>query len=109
MPVYLDSASVDFEASFTAFLGQKRESDVQVDADVAAILRRVEEEGDTAVIALTSKFDRLDLTPETLAFSQAEIDAAVANVPAQERQALALAADRIRACGAGHRRTCVWH
>ena len=35
------------------------------------------------MIELTSKFDRLDLTPETLAFTQDEIAAAVAQVPAE--------------------------
>jgi len=70
---------------------------VDVDADVAAILSRVVQEGDAAVIELTSRFDQLDLTPETLAFSKAEIDAAVAAVSAPERAALELAAGRIRA------------
>ena len=37
------------------------------------------------------------LTPETLAFTPDEIDAAIAEVPAEERAALELAADRIRA------------
>ena len=53
--------------------------------------------GDAAVIKLTSKFDRFELTPQTLAFSQAEIDAAIARVPKAEADALELAAKRIRA------------
>ncbi len=97
MPVFLDTSAADFEADFAAFLGQKRDVDAQVDLDVSAILERVRLQGDGAVIELTSKFDRLNLTPETLAFSKAEIDAAVAKVPAAEREALELAADRIRA------------
>lgn len=97
MPQFLDSSAPDFDARFEAFLGSKREADVDVDADVAAIIARVREGGDAAVIELTSKFDRLDLTPETLAFSAAEIDAAIAQVPAEEAAALDLAAKRIRA------------
>ena len=97
MPVFLESSASDFEAQFLAFLDQKRESDAEVDADAAAILSRVRQEGDAAVIELTSRFDRLDLTPETLAFSVAEIDAAVAKVPGAERDALEMAADRIKA------------
>ena len=97
MPVFLDSASADFEASFVGFLDQNRESDAQVDADVRAILERVAKEGDKAVLELTSRFDRLDLTAETLAFSKAEIDAAIGQVPTAERDALELAADRIKA------------
>ena len=97
MPVFLDSASADFEADFAAFLDQKRDVDAQVDADVSAILSQVQSGGDEAVIALTTKFDRLKLTPETLAFSKAQIDAAIAEVPTSERDALEMAADRIRA------------
>lgn len=97
MPQFLDSSAPDFDARFEAFLGSKREADVDVDADVAAIIARVREGGDAAVIELTSKFDRLDLTPETLAFSAAEMDAAIAQVPAEEAAALDLAAKRIRA------------
>ncbi|MFV2034966.1 MAG: histidinol dehydrogenase, partial [Halocynthiibacter sp.] len=50
-----------------------------------------------AVIALTEKFDRLTLTPETLAFSTAEIDAACNRVAPPDRAALELAAQRIHA------------
>lgn len=96
MPVFLDRSSAGFETDFASFLGQKRDVEAQVDMDVSAILGRVRDEGDAAVIALTSKFDRLDLTPETMAFSKSEIDAAVAKVPADERAALELAADRIK-------------
>lgn len=96
MPVFLDKSSAGFETDFASFLGQKRDVEAQVDMDVSAILGRVRDEGDAAVIALTSKFDRLDLTPETMAFSKSEIDAAVAKVPADERAALELAADRIK-------------
>lgn len=97
MPVRLDSSAPDFDQKFQSFLGQKRESDAVVDADVAAILARVEQEGDAAVIELTSRFDRLDLSSDTLSFTKAEIDAAVASVPPDEREALELAAERIRA------------
>jgi len=46
---------------------------------------------------LTARFDKLTLTPATMAFSQAEIDAEIAKVSAEDRAALELAADRIRA------------
>lgn len=97
MPLFLDTTSPTFDADFDNLLHLKRESDVQVDAVVADILADVQARGDAAVIELTSKFDKLDLTPDTLAFSKAEIDAAIETVPAAERAALELAAARIRA------------
>ncbi|GHA51453.1 histidinol dehydrogenase 1 [Amylibacter ulvae] len=97
MPVFLNSSDADFETRFRDFLGSKRESDVDVDAAVADILNDVQTRGDAAVIELTAKFDHLDLTPDSLAFSAAEIDAAIETVPAQEAAALELAAKRIRA------------
>ena len=97
MPIFLKTTEPDFEARFQSLLGMKRESDSDVDAIVADIIADVAERGDAAVIELTAKFDHLKLTPETLAFSKAEIDAAVATVPPKERAALELAAERIRA------------
>lgn len=97
MPVFLDIEAPDFALRFQAFLGTKREADPDVDDAVKAIIDDVRNRGDAALIALTRKFDRLDLTPETLAFSRAEMEAQIAKVPAAERAALELAADRIRA------------
>lgn len=103
MPVTLDSTAPDFEAQFSALLGSKREEAVDVDDTVAAIIADVRARGDAAVIELTAKFDRLDLTPETLAFTQDEIEDYCAAVPAHERAALELAAERIRAYHARQR------
>ena len=97
MPIFLNSEQPDFEARFVDLLGMKRESDADVDEVVAGIIADVAARGDAAVIELTSKFDRFDLTPETLAFSPAEMDAEITKVPAVEREALELAAERIRA------------
>ena len=97
MPVFLDASTADFEAQFTALLSAKREESPDVDDTVAAIIKDVRERGDAALIELTAKFDRLELTPETLRFSAKEINDLVAQVPAHEREALELAADRIRA------------
>lgn len=97
MPIFLNSEDPGFDAAFAAFLETKREDAPDVDAAVAEIIAQVRTGGDAALIALTEKFDRLTLTPETLAFSQAEIDAEVAKVSPEDRAALDLAADRIRA------------
>lgn len=97
MPQFLATTDADFETRFTAVLNAKREDSPDVDAIVADIIADVRRRGDSAVIELTSKFDRMDLTPETLAFSPQEIEAACASVPDAERAALELAAARIRA------------
>ena len=97
MPQFLESASPDFEVAFTRLLGMKREDIPYVDAIVASIIADVRSRGDAAVIELTAKFDRLTMTPETLRFSDTEIDQLCAKVPAAEREALELAAERIRA------------
>ncbi len=97
MPANLRHDQPDFEARFSALLEAKREADVDVDDAVADIIADVRARGVDAVIELTRRFDRLELTENTLAFSAAEIDAAIATVPEAERAALMLAAARIRA------------
>ncbi len=97
MPVFLESREAEFEARFQALLGAKREESADVDEAVAAIIADVRARGDAALVELTRRFDRLDLTPETLAVSREEVDAAVAEVSAEDRAALELAAERIRA------------
>ena len=96
MPQILNINQADFETQFQALMSAKREDSPDVDATVTKIIAAVRERGDAAVIELTSKFDRLDLAPDTLAFSREEIMAHCATVPAEERTALELAAKRIR-------------
>lgn len=96
MPTFLNTRDADFEARFTALLGQKREDSPDVDATVAAIIADVRARGDQAVLELTAKFDRLELTAAGMAFSEAEIDAEIAKVAPEDRAALELAAARIR-------------
>jgi histidinol dehydrogenase len=97
MPQFLSSADPGFEPAFAALLAMKREDSPDVDSAVADIIAQVRTGGDAALIALTERFDRVRLAPERLAFSEAEIDAEIANVPAADRAALDLAAARIRA------------
>lgn len=97
MPQFLDYAQSDFEQAFTALLSAKREDSPDVDDTVADIIAQVRATGDAAVIALTEKFDRITLTPQTLRITTAEVDTAVAQVSAEDRAALEMAATRIRA------------
>lgn len=97
MPVFLTTNAPGFEAAFQTLLGQKREEAEDVDQAVASIIADVRSRGDQAVIDLTARFDRLDLTPETLAFTAAEVETEIAKVLPDDRAALELAATRIRA------------
>ncbi|PHQ99303.1 MAG: histidinol dehydrogenase [Marinosulfonomonas sp.] len=97
MPLFLNTTNDDFEADFAVFLTTKREDSPDVDAVVADIIADVRKRGDAAVIELTAKFDRFDLTPETMAFTAEEIEAECAKVSGEDRAALELAAERIRA------------
>jgi histidinol dehydrogenase len=96
MPQFIAHTDADFEARIDALLTMKREDSPDVDEAVAQIIAEVRERGDAALIDLTARFDRLDLTPETLAFSEDEIGVECAKVPGAERAALELAAERIR-------------
>lgn len=97
MPQFLSTSDADFETRFQALLNAKREDSPDVDHVVADIIADVRARGDVAVLELTAKFDRLELTPQSMRFTPAEIDAACAQVSAEDRAALELAADRIKA------------
>ena len=97
MVQFLDTSALDFEARFTALLNAKREDSPDVDAVVSQIIDDVRARGDAAVIELTAKFDRLELTADSLRMSADEVAAAAEEVPDQVRDALVLAAERIRA------------
>ncbi|MCC6006752.1 MAG: histidinol dehydrogenase [Rhodobacteraceae bacterium] len=97
MPHLLDSAAPGFDAAFDAFLTARRAAEEDVDTQAAAIIADVRARGDAALIELTARHDRLELTPETLCLSEDEITAAIARVSPEDRAALELAAERIRA------------
>jgi len=93
----LSTADPGFEADFIALLGLKREESADVNDVVAGIIADVIDRGDAAVIDLTRRFDRFDLTPGTMRVTPAEMDAAIADIPAERMAALETAARRIRA------------
>ncbi|MEO8883844.1 MAG: histidinol dehydrogenase [Devosia sp.] len=97
MAVRLDSGQADFAAQFAILLDSKRETSEEVGATVAAILDDVRKRGDQAVIDYTNRFEHLSLTPATLRFTDAEIDAAAAATPPNVRAALETAHARIKA------------
>jgi len=97
MPLRLDSRSPDFESRFRDFLTTKREAAQDVEDAVRTIIADVIARGDDALIELTRKFDRLDLSKSGLRVSPAEIDASEKACDRAALDALALARDRIEA------------
>jgi histidinol dehydrogenase len=93
----LSSTDADFAARFAALVAETREPDRGVAGQVAAILERVRREGFRAVADLTARFDRVDVSADSVEVRAPERAAAVARVPAEQRAALELAATRIRA------------
>ncbi|HEC14699.1 MAG TPA: histidinol dehydrogenase [Rhodospirillales bacterium] len=95
MPVRLALGNPGFEAAFSDLLDAKRETNADVDAVVAGILNDVEARGDAAVIDYTRRFDKLDLTPESMAIGRDEVDRAVSACEGDALEALRFAAGRI--------------
>ena len=73
MAHFLNTADADFEDRFLDLLTMKREDAPDVNRAVADIIADVVARGDAALIDLTAKFDHMDLTPETFAFSAEEM------------------------------------
>jgi histidinol dehydrogenase len=93
----LDAREPGFAQDFAALLAAKREVAEDVDDVVRTIIGDVRAQGDAAVIDYTRRFDGLDLTPERLRVTEAEIEAASAACPAEALEALRLAKARIEA------------
>ncbi len=87
----------DFAATFRAFLNERRGSPADVDAAAAEVLEAVRTRGLDAVLDYSRKFDRADLTAETIRVTAEEIEAGAAACAPEVREAIAFAAARIRA------------
>ncbi|WP_336957927.1 histidinol dehydrogenase [Sphingobium aquiterrae] len=97
MPLRLDSNDAGFADAFTALVDARREADEDVSRDVTAILKRIRAEGDVALADYTQRFDRHDLETSGWSVTRAEMDAALAGISTELRDALELAAARIAA------------
>ncbi len=87
----------NFEAEFQALLNSERGTDTDVRSVVADIIADVEATGDTALINYTKKFDRFDMTAESMRVNPEAIKAAKEEVAPKTMAALKLASDRISA------------
>lgn len=93
----LDSRDPGFAAAFEALVAARREPASDVAAGVTAILADVRTRGDAALAELTQKFDRIDLDALGWTVSKAECKAALEGLEPDLRDALELAAARVRA------------
>lgn len=86
-----------FQAAFSAFVTERRDTPEDVDAVVREVLAAVRAEGVAALLRYAHEFDRVELTEDTLRVSADEIAEGAAACPAEVRDAIAFAARRIRA------------
>ncbi len=68
----------------------------EAEAIVRPVLEAVRGEGDPALIRYTQQFDGVTLTEDSLAVSKAEMDGALNSLSSEVRDALTVAAERIR-------------
>lgn len=93
----LDSQQADFAEQMDKLLAWESVSDTKVNQIVDEILARVKAEGDAAVVEYTNRFDRLQAVGMgELEMSQARLQQALDNLPAEQRRALETAAERVR-------------
>ena len=92
-----NTADANFEASLHELLAFETAQDDSIDTVVADILRDVKKRGDAAVLEYTQRFDRVDAQGMAeLELPQSSLKAALESLPADQRQALQQAADRVR-------------
>ncbi len=91
----LSTADPGFAATFASLLDEARETTDSVHGVVAGIVADIRRNGDAALCACTERFDRMALTPARLRISDAEIEAAAAQVAPDLLAALDVAATRI--------------
>ncbi len=91
----LKATDQDFSAQFKVLVNERREATVDVSGTVREIIADVKVRGNAAVQDYTNRFDHYN--PLTLRMSDAFITEQAAKCPVVTKEALALAAERIKA------------
>lgn len=95
---FLTASEEGFERAFERVVRDRRESDADVASDVTRILNEVRQRGDGALVEFTARFDDHRLTDSAdWRITAEDCVAAHASLDHDLRDALQLAADRIRA------------
>ncbi len=93
----LSTLDKQFDADLKALLAFETAQDDSVDAVVANILKDVKARGDLAVLEYTNRFDKTNASDlAELEIGKAELTAALNSLPANQREALQAAADRVK-------------
>ena len=93
----LNASDKSFATDIEALLFAKREIEEDVAQQARTLIADVRARGDAALVELTNRFDRTDITAAQLKISSAEIDAALSKVTAEQKAAIEIAATRIEA------------
>ena len=89
-------SKIEIEKWLDDFISSSSEYFDNYDDLVEDIIANVKENGDEALISLTQKFDNVQLEKSTLFFSEREIRSSSKKILAKEKEALNLAASRIK-------------
>ena len=93
----LTTTQNDYQQQMDALLAWEGVSDDQVNSTVRDVLKNIRLRGDEALVEYTNKFDRMNVSSMTeLTFTKDQIDTAYKNIPADQREALEVAAERVR-------------
>jgi histidinol dehydrogenase len=92
----LDTRDADFAPHFAAVCARRVEQRSGVESTVQAVIDDVRARGDAAVLDAIERFDGYRLKPTELELGEAEIASGRQQLDPADREALALAADRIR-------------
>ncbi|MFV8570476.1 histidinol dehydrogenase [Marinobacter sp. SBS5] len=93
----LNTTQGDFDSALAKLLAWDDSVDHQVNESVRHILHEVKTRGDAAVLEFTEKFDRLKVgSMADLEMGQDRLQAALAAIPQDQREALEKAAERVR-------------
>ncbi|BDX20781.1 histidinol dehydrogenase [Polynucleobacter sp. TUM22923] len=94
----LNSSDLGFKEILLSSLSLPMADDEAIDAAVVKILAQVQAHGDAAVLNYTKQFDRLSVASVTeLEISKQELQRAYEGLAAEQRTALEIAAQRVRA------------
>ena len=93
----LTASSRDFWSQMEALLAWESVSDEAVTTTVREIIDAVKQRGDAAVVEYTNRFDRMQAAGMAdLVLDESRLGAALESIPLEQRQALEVAAERLR-------------